>query len=79
MLPKPGNHLPKVAETTDTSMKIEHDDDCVIPDFEEATVVPPTPLLHHSMSHSMTFTEKLLKTRRPTLALNRLDPKVYLD
>jgi len=81
-LPPPGHHLPKVAETSDAKMKIvegEEDEPTMLQDFDQTHVVPPTSLVHHAMSHSMTFTETRLLARRPTLTLNRLDPQVYLD
>jgi len=51
----------------------------MLQDFDQTHVVPQTALMHHSMSHSMTFTEKQLRMRRPTLTMNQLDPAVYLD
>ena len=57
----------------------EDDEPTMMLDVAEAHVVQPTSLVHHAMSHSMTFTERNLLVRRPTLTQNRLDPSVYLD
>ena len=59
-LPPPGHHLSKVAETSDAKMKIvegDGDEPTMLQDFEETNVVQSTSLVHHPLSHSMTFTE----------------------
>ena len=81
-LPVPGHHLPKVESTDESKVKlVERGSENVTlnQNIENVHVVEPTPLIHHSMSHCETYTEREIRAHRPVLSVSRLDPKVYLD
>ena len=83
-LPVPGHHLLlKVEQTTDESKvkMVERGSENVTlnQNIENVHIVEPTPLIHHSMSHVETYTEREIRAHRPVLSVSRLDPLVYLD
>ena len=60
-LPVPGHHLPKVTETKNSLVKIVEqgsDKPTLLHNLDEAHILEPTPLIHHSMSHAESFTER---------------------
>ena len=82
-LPKAGDHLLQVKTTVDCKRSVlfdpETDEPTLLHDFDSNQIVPPTPMIYHTMQHTQSYTEKMLKAQRAFLSINSLDPHTYLE